>query len=138
MPTIKDIIEELRFLSDRISTQIRTVAVSLIVVTWGILIGGAHTAFVVDAQLGKKLLTVGILAIFAMFCDFLQYFLGYLNANFLRKKLEKEGKKQIDYEYSSWSYRFRVFFFWFKQVILVSAIIYFLVTIIPYLLPATK
>ena len=135
LPTIKDIIGELQFLTDRISTQVRSIAISLIAITWGLLIGGTYTVFVVDIQLGKKLLRVGILALVVMFCDFMQYFFGYINSNTLRKKLEQQTQKQVGYEYNSWSYRLRGFCFWFKQILLIIVVIYFLVIFFPYLLP---
>lgn len=126
---IKDVIEELRFLSDRISTQVRTIAIGLIGITWGLLIG--KSGFV--GHLKIKLLWVGSFALLAMFLDFLQYFCGYICTDNVRKGMEKEKKEEGIYDYRSWLYRLRSWFFWLKQIILIIVVVCFFVIVLPYL-----
>jgi len=132
MPTKEKIIEELNWLSDRISTQVRTISVSLLVITWGLIIGKPEISLPFSEELKKHLLVVGIIALIAMLGDFLQYFFGYVNTNGLRKKMELEEKTETDYDYNVLTYKLRSFFFWFKQIMIIIACICFLVAIIPF------
>ena len=132
MPTIKDIVNELQWLSERISTQVRTLGISLIAIAWGILIGQPEIAGSIPDALKKSLLIVGILALGAMVCDFLQYFFAYLNNHRMLRKMENEKLAEAYYNYGAILYRMRGFFFWFKQILLVVACIWFFAAIIPF------
>jgi hypothetical protein len=126
MPTpLEDIIEELQFLSDRISTQVRTIAVSLVVLVWALLMGGKDAPFTPSAVERSRLLAVAVLAIAAMFADYLQYFFGYLSADSTRKTAEAAPSKSADYKYDDPRYQLRGGLFWGKQLLLVIAVVLF-------------
>jgi len=136
MQTKEKIIEELHWLSDRISTQVRTISVSLLIITWGLIIGKPEISSPLSEGLKKHLLIVGIIALITMLVDFLQYFLGYVNTDGLRKIMELEGKLEADYDYNAITYKLRCFLFWFKQITLLIACIWFLSAIIPLCIKA--
>lgn len=77
MATKQEILEEIKFLSDRISVQVRTISLGLLAITWGLLIAESNVAIEIARQMGKSLMIIGGLAILTMFFDFLQYFFGY-------------------------------------------------------------
>ena len=133
MSSVKDVIEELRFVSDRISTQVRTISVSLIIVTWGLLLGTSQTSLPATDCFRKKLLTVGVVAVVAIICDYFQYLFGYWGTKNVLKQAESSKAEVAEYDYTDWRYRFRETFFWIKQIVLMAAILWFLITIVPYL-----
>ena len=128
------VLEDLEFLSDRISTQVRTVAVSLIVLSWGLLIGSTQTSLNMTTPLKRWLMFVGILALVAMVFDFLQYLIGYQCSNALREKMETEELEEASYDCEDWRHRIRRWCFCLKQIIVIVAAILFLVILIPQLL----
>lgn len=133
MASKEDIIKEMDFLSDRISTQVRTVALGLLGITWGLLIGKSEVAVQIATSTGKNLMAIGGIAILAMFLDFLQYFFGYWYTHSLFKDMEKENKEEAKYKYSDARYRLRTCLFWAKQIILMIAVLWFVVVLFLYL-----
>jgi len=136
MVAYKKVVDELQWVSDRISTQIRTIGLGLIILTWGLIIGQPEIAGPIPASLTKNLLIIGVVALGTMFCDFLQYFFAYLNSDILRKKMEIKKLDEADYDYTAATYKLRTFFFWSKQVLLFVACIWFLIVIIPFCVKA--
>jgi hypothetical protein len=121
MPELKDIYEELGFISDRISTQVRTIALSVLALAWLFLAGG-NSAPTLPAVMNRRwLLGIAATAIGVLVADYLQYLFGYLATNAVRKKAEAEGKKTAEYVYTDLRYRLRAFFYWFKQVLTILA-----------------
>ena len=121
---LKEIIEELQFLGDRISTQVRTIAFSLIAFVWVLLTANGSDSLNLTDSVKRQLVVSGGLAIAAMFFDFLQYFLGFVYTNSLRKKVEESETKKGDYDYDDWRYRGRNALFWIKQAVLALAVVW--------------
>ena len=92
-------VEDLDWLSDRMSTQVRTISVSLLVITWGLLIGKTEITQPLPLWLMKNLLIIGIIAVAAMFRDFFQYLFGYWNTDSLRKTMEVENQTEVKFDY---------------------------------------
>ena len=132
MPTIEKIVEELHWLCDRISTQVRTMSISLLIITWGFLIGKPEISQPLPSWLKKNLLVIGIFALIAMFGDFLQYFFGLWNVDSLRKSMEDKKQTEAEYDYDTITYKLRGFFFWFKLILVLIACLWFLAVIIPF------
>jgi hypothetical protein len=132
MRTVKEVVEELQWVSDRISTQVRTLGVGLIAITWGLLIAQPQIAGPLPDWIEKHLLIVGILALGAMVCDFMQYICAYWNTKGLLDHMEREGLKEAEYDYASRLYKSRALFFWLKQILIGIAYIWFLAVIIPF------
>ena len=119
---IKDLYEELRFISDRISTQVRTIALSILAFCWLILAGSKDTAAIAQRFDPWMVSRTGVLAFAALILDYLQYLFGYLNADAIRSKAEKNNQQEIEYDYSDSRYILRVVMFWLKQAAIVAAV----------------
>lgn len=132
MPTLKEVIEDLNWLCDRISTQVRTMSIGLLAITWGLLIGKPEITQPLPLWLKKNLLAIGILALVVMLSDFLQYFVGFWVVDSLRKSMEAKKQTEAEYDYGTIPYKLREFFFWAKLVLVVIACIWFLAVIIMF------
>jgi hypothetical protein len=109
--------------TDRISTQVRTLSVSFLAVVWLFLVPGKDGAPVLPHAVDKQLLiAAGAAALLAMVFDFLQYFASYLT---VKKTLEdkkavegKPGEFTFEYDYNLIRYQAQTWFFWGKQILL--------------------
>jgi hypothetical protein len=112
--------EELNFLSDKLSSQVRTTAIGGLALSWGLLVGESRAAQAVTNDLKRSLIAVGALAVLVLFFDFLQYYAGYLNARAAFKNVykDKDGREVGQYDDKACSYRFRRFFFFAKMIVL--------------------
>ena len=134
MATKLKIVEELQWLSDRISTQVRTVGLGLLAITWGLLISQPQINGPIPDSVKKNLLIIGVLALSAIVCDFLQYLFAYLNNRLMLRKIENEKLDEANYDYGAINYRLRGLFFWLKQILLIVACIWFFVIIVPFVI----
>ena len=130
--------KEIDFHSEKISTQVRTVAFGLLITIWGFLIGQSKTTFTIDTSLKKYLLWVGFFALCVLFLDFLQYLFGYLNNNALMHKMEKENLEKIGYNYKDLRYLLQKLFFGGKIILIIVSFLFHLIVIIPYLTKEKK
>lgn len=121
MPPVRDIIEELQFLSDRISEQTRTIALSILALVWLFLAGGESSPVLPVKPDMNLLLAAAGLALASLIIDYLQYVLGYSATNAARRKAEESNQK-AEYDYADWRYRGRKICFWLKQVSMVTAL----------------
>jgi hypothetical protein len=133
MASKQDILKEKEFLSDRISTQVRTVALGLLGITWGLLIGKSDAAVEIASSIGKHLMAIGGIAILTMFLDFLQYLFGYWYTDNLIKEMEKANEEEGKYRYSDLRYRLRTFMFCSKQISLIIGVMWLFVVLFIYL-----
>ena len=127
---IKDLYEELQFVSDRISTQVRTIALSILAFSWLILAGSKDAAAITQRFDPWMAILTGVLAFAALIFDYLQYFFGYLNADATRSKAEKKNQQEIEYDYSDARYVLRIVMFWLKQAAIVAAVCLLGVTVV--------
>lgn len=127
MPTINEIIEELDFISDKISTQVRTIALGLLAITWTILVGESAFLRKLSEGLGKSILLIAALSIFVLLVDFVQYVVGYIYVDKTRKVAESRDLEEIDYDPGNLLWKARTILFWTKQVALVVNLVFFLV-----------
>lgn len=111
-------------------------SIGLLAITWGLLIGKPEISQPLPLWLKKNLLSIGILALAAMFCDFLQYLFGFWVVDGLRKSMEEKKQTEAEYDYCTITYLFRDFFFGVKIVVVVIACIWFLAVIIPFCIGA--
>jgi len=123
MATLKETYTELQFLSDRISTQVRWLAAGVIALVWMFLAGGKNSPSLPLPPNRDVLLTAAWLAIVALLLDYMHYIFGYASTMLSLKKVEDAGGKEVTYDYTSRMYRMRVFFFWAKQIVAVSAVV---------------
>jgi len=127
-----EVLDQMKSLSDRISTQVRTIALGLLALTWGLLIGESEAAAAFSGESRHSLILIGGIAIITMCFDFLQYLFGYRNTYALLKEMEREGKEKGQYRTADWAYKLRSVFFVAKQISLGVAVVWFIVNLIVY------
>ena len=115
MASRKDVQDDINFLSDRISTQVRTIGLSVIAIAWLFLVGGKDTPVLPLPPNRALLLWAGALSLGALLTDYFQYFMGYLDGRRVLAKGESEGVQDLKYDYRAATWRLRAFFFWAKQ-----------------------
>jgi len=133
VPEIKEIIEELRFISDRLSTQVRMVALGLLAITWTILVGESAFLRKLSEGLGKSLLLISVLSVFVLLVDFLQYVIGYIYVNKTLKAAEAQGLTETNFDPDSWLFKSRSILFWTKQFVLIATLVFFLAVLTCYI-----
>jgi hypothetical protein len=121
--TIPETIEELQYLSDRLSDRVRTVAWSVLGLVWLFLTGGDSRPALPVTPSRSVLLISGALALGALVLDYLQYFFGYLMARQVLQEAEGSAEKNAQYDTGGWLYRTRTFVFWLKQVVMGLALV---------------
>jgi hypothetical protein len=119
---IEELYQELQFLSDRLSTQVRTVALSVIALVWLFVAGASQLTSLPAMPSRQALLRIAALALASLVFDYLQYVFGYLAANALRKTAERGGAKSAEYDYADWRYRARSALFWLKQLTVLASV----------------
>ncbi len=130
----ENILKEKDFHSDKISVQVRIVAMGLLITVWGFLISQSKSTSGIEVNLKNNLLWVAFIALAVMFFDFLQYVCGYANNNALLHKMEQEEKIEIEYDYLDWRYKWQRYFFRLKIICTFFAFIYFVIVIIRHLI----
>jgi hypothetical protein len=91
------------------------VALGILALTWGLLVGDSAAAKDISSRWRGNLVALGGLAVLVMFLDFLQYVAGYYNVRALQKKMEKANLEEISFDDTSCSWQLRLFFFYAKQ-----------------------
>jgi hypothetical protein len=114
--SVEQLIEDLGYLSDRLSTQVRTIALSVLALIWLFLAGGDQAPHLVQYPPRWSLLAVAVLALLALAADHLQYVFGYVSSKRTLDGAEVAGVSETEIEYRTWPYRLRTGMFWTKQV----------------------
>jgi hypothetical protein len=121
--------QEAQWLSDRLSVQVRWVAVGILAFAWGLIISPPKS---LDLS-PQLLLWAGLLAILALLLDLLQYVFGYVYTMTILRKIEKEKTEQ-NYSRRHPLYRLRDACFVAKQIVVLVAGIVLAVAAVPPLL----
>ena len=125
MPNIEKIISEKNFVTDRISTQVRIIAVGLLATTWSLLIGQVNIFINTLQYFRVHFILISIIAIIVLMFDFLQYECSYLNINKKIKLMNDKDLTKADYEEDNY-YKCSQFFFIAKKYILYIGVVYFI------------
>ena len=128
---LSDVYEELNFLSGQVSTQTRTIALGLLALSWGLLVGETTVRLMLDQSLRLGFLRVGMGAILALVLDFFQYVAGLLYVDTVRRSAERRKANEVIYDYDAQLYRARGWFFWLKVIVVVGDSGYLLALLIP-------
>lgn len=127
--SLEKIIEELQFISNRISKQVRTISISVLAIVWLFLAGGSDTP-VLPSTPNKSLLFIsGSFAMAVLLIDYFQYLFAYINSDQLRRKAENANKKKAAYDYTALLYRLRITAFWLKQILTLAAVSFLAVAV---------
>jgi hypothetical protein len=127
MPSKQDVISQLNAVTDKLSDRARTTALGVLALTWGLFIGDSAAARAITVHLKVGLLLLGAGAMLVLFLDFLQYFFGYFSTRRVLEQIESENTNEGSYDYDSWFWRLRLFFFWAKQAVLIFTVVLLLV-----------
>jgi hypothetical protein len=133
VPAVSKVIEELDYLSNQISAQVRTIALGLLAITWATLVADSGFLRKLSQESGKALLIVGTLSVLILAIDFLQYAVAYIHVQGALKKAEQNEEEEVTYETDSFLRRLRFFLFWTKQLALIGTVAYFLFFFIVYI-----
>ncbi len=130
MPTKAQVIEDLNWITDRLSTQVRTVALGVLALAWGLLLGDKDPTKSSDLlHLKWHLMIIGGTCVLVLVLDYLQYVAGYAETHGLLNKLEFEHKESGQYDKKKLAYRLRSALFVLKQLALAAAIVWMSVTL---------
>jgi hypothetical protein len=118
MPTKDELVKELNWLTEKISSQVWTLNFGTLATTWSLLIAGRS---------GEKLIESGdaipiiLLCIVAMLCELGQYYAGYINALSIKEELKKSGEEEFDYDERAPLYILRECLFYVKAMLSLAA-----------------
>jgi len=128
---LQSILERQKETSDKISTQVRTIALGVLALTWGTLTNSSATAEEITKHFLPMLLLADLFAILALIFDFAQYACSYQVARdaYLNRDRETNlGDYDEESEFFKWQYRlFRA-----KQVSTALAVFITLLTLFAY------
>jgi len=115
MASEKDILDREKEVTDKISTQVRTISVGLIVFTWSIYNAAEHTlAAGMKRVLSPLFVVVDILCVLALGADFLQYVCAKVAVeNSLNEPMDR-ANNLYGYKAAWLSYRAQYWTFWSK------------------------
>jgi hypothetical protein len=125
MPTKKDLIEELNFLTDLISNRVRTISFGILAFCWLFILQNISGQKSIISN--KQLMIPVFLAILSLVADFTQYWFGYYTTRSLLRQSENENNDDINYDYRSLGYLMRTVMFYAKQLLMALATIWLLV-----------
>ncbi len=126
MSTVKEVLDRQKEVTDRISSQVRTLALSFLAVIWLFLIPGQDTPVLPHPLNNGLLMGAGATALLAMVIDFGHYVAAYLSVQHTLNSIP-EGqdveKFTFEYDYSLFRYRAQYWCFWGKQLLVAVSFI---------------
>jgi len=129
MRTRDQIIQDLDWITDRLSTQVRTVALAVLALAWGLLVSDKDTGKADVLHLKWHLMAIGGTCVLVLVLDYLQYVAGYALTVGLLRSMKSAGADQGQFDSKTASYRFRQALFGLKQLALAAAIVWMCITL---------
>jgi hypothetical protein len=120
--SLKDIADELKTLSDTLSSQVRSIALGLIALVWAFLTGLKDTALAIDDGTRRDLLGVALVAVAALVLDYAQYVFGYWDSLRILRAAEEADETEAFYDRRDLRYRARSACFNLKQIVLLIGV----------------
>lgn len=127
---IQRIYDDLDWVSNRISEQVRRIALGVLAMAWLFLAGGSNAPNIHMPGPARALLAIAGLAVAALLCDYIQYLAGYVAASKVRRVAEGGGGEKASYSTHGGWYRLRSVLFWVNQVLAGGATIWLLVLVV--------
>lgn len=136
MASHKEVLDRRKEVTDKISTQVRTLAVSFIAIVWLFLVPGKDGSPVLPHEPDQSfLLYAGLAAVMAMVVDFLHYVFAYKVTQQVIKTAGSNGQPaEYSYNYDTHAYRAQLWCFWGKQVLVAAAFVLLTITFVKALL----
>jgi CDP-diglyceride synthetase len=119
--TKNDLISELDWITNKISSLVWTLNVGALGTTWSLLIASRFTF--------RNAIWIFVPSILSILCEMGQYLSGYRLADRLLRKMEQENLTQFEYPTGDLLYKAREFFFVWKIVFAIAAGVILLFTL---------
>jgi hypothetical protein len=107
-----DLLKELHYLSEKISTLVWTLNLGALGLSWSLLITSSVAENVRFSA--RNAIWIFVPGMIALLCEFGQYLSGYLNARSLCLEMEAKDLKTFEYRTDDFWYKARRRFFWAK------------------------
>ena len=125
MQTKEKLVEQLDWLTDKISSQVWTLNLGTLATTWSLLIASGS---VEKLRIGPaNAIFIMALCIVAMLFELGQYFAGYRNALSILDRLESSGQTEFEYDKSAPLYVLRKWLFCGKIALTLFAALWLVV-----------
>ena len=120
-----DLIKDLDYLSEKVSERTRVMALAIIAIWWGALVGKeTMNGFSPNVMTGPL-----CLAALSILSDFMQYSMIYLANRRLLHNLEREKLDEFSYDTKSIPYKLRNLLFYLKQIFMAVGLAWFIVRV---------
>jgi hypothetical protein len=114
----KDLIDDLDWLTDKISSQVWTLNLGILGTTWTLLIASSNTKLQFQPAEAFPIL---FLCIVSLTCQMLQYLSGYKNDMLILHRMEKQNHQTFEFDATAFFYRCRNLFFRAKILVTLAA-----------------
>jgi hypothetical protein len=122
------LLEDLDWLTDKISSAVWKLSVGTLGTTWSLLI--ASGSIPERLRFGnREAYPILLLCILAMMFDMIQYLAAYRDADRIRRRIEASRLTEFEYDESTFLYKLRKWSFCIKIVLTVAGTIVLLVTL---------
>jgi len=125
----ESVCERLVLVSDRISTQVRTLAIGVLAILWALWTAESVAARNISAYVGWQVFGIALIAVLTLLSDFLQYVSGYLSTARLRRKMEAQNLNKASIDYSAPFYICQDIFFYTKQMLAATCTIWLVIVL---------
>ena len=119
--TKNDLISELDWITNKISSLVWTLNVGALGTTWSLLIANRFTF--------NNAIWIFVPAILSILCEMGQYLSGYRLADRLLREMERDNRTEFEYPTADPLYKARDFFFVWKTVFAIAAGVILLFTL---------
>lgn len=133
--TLLEIYKDLDAVTDKISTQVRTITVGTLAMTWLFLSHDKSAPSLSATTHVVQLMCIATLCVLTLLEDLLQYQAGYFSSRNTQLAAERTGEAETSYKSNSFSYRARIFFFWAKQTTSIAAAVWLIVLLVVSIAP---
>jgi len=123
--TENDLIQELNFLSDKLSERTRVISAGVIAIWWATIVGDKSPPALDRNTLLGPVIAAGI----ALFLDVLQYVAGYWLNWLALRGLTQSGAKEFEYDTGNPLYKLRQVLFIAKQIAAIISICWLIVIV---------
>ena len=121
MPKKADLISELGWITNKISSQVWTLNLGTLGTTWSLLIAERFSI--------SNAIPVFVPSLLSILCEMGQYLCGYWLPLRLLRKMERENLTEFEYPTDSLLYRARDFFFVWKVVLAIAGAVILVFTL---------
>ena len=129
MATKEDVLKELNWVTEKISSLVWTVNLSTLATTWSLLIGSASIPTQYRLQRGEAE-PILLCSLLALICEMSQFVAAYVNNRQALHIIERDHVEDFRYNPKAWSYRLRLLFFYLKIILTFAAALILVIRLI--------